>query len=141
MTSQFLSLTSPKNLSPLSNFVVDVIMWPNFNNCSITVREVLIISILWRFEQKNHFFDWLSGPKFNNFEPARRIALKVYTTLSKGLKVKVRKLLVLIRTVAGVTGVILLGRRVFATPSLVSSIRLAHGYSFLYCSTLSYIYW
>ena len=29
-----------------SNYVVDVFMWPNFGNCSISMREVITISIL-----------------------------------------------------------------------------------------------
>ena len=30
-------------------------MWPKFGNSSIYVREVTITSILWEFDQKNHF--------------------------------------------------------------------------------------
>ena len=29
-----------------SNYVVDVVMWPKFGNCSISLREVIISSIL-----------------------------------------------------------------------------------------------
>ena len=28
------------------NFIVDVVMWPKFHNSSISMREVIIISIL-----------------------------------------------------------------------------------------------
>ena len=33
-------------LSPDSNYIVDVVMWPKFGNSSISMREVIIISIL-----------------------------------------------------------------------------------------------
>ena len=45
-----------KILSRDSNYIVDVVMWPKFGNSSISMREVIIISILWEFDQKNHFF-------------------------------------------------------------------------------------
>ena len=35
-----------KILSPDSNYIVDVVMWPMFGNSSISMREVIIISIL-----------------------------------------------------------------------------------------------
>ena len=35
-----------KVLSPDSNYIVDVVMWPKFGNSSISMREVIIISIL-----------------------------------------------------------------------------------------------
>ena len=34
-----------KILSSESNFIVDVVMWPNFGNSSISMREVIIIII------------------------------------------------------------------------------------------------
>ena len=33
-------------LSPDSNYIVDVIMWPKFGNSSISMSEVITISIL-----------------------------------------------------------------------------------------------
>ena len=45
-----------KILSRDSNYIVDVFMWPKFGNSSISKREVIIISILWEFEQKIRFF-------------------------------------------------------------------------------------
>ena len=33
-------------LSHDSNYIVDVFMWPKFGNCSISIREVIITSIL-----------------------------------------------------------------------------------------------
>ena len=35
-----------KILSRYSNYIVDMVMWPNFGNSSISMREVLIISVL-----------------------------------------------------------------------------------------------
>ena len=35
-----------KILSHDSNYIVDVVMWPKFGNSSISMREVIIISIL-----------------------------------------------------------------------------------------------
>ena len=29
-----------------SNYTVDVVMWPKFGNCSVSMREVIITSIL-----------------------------------------------------------------------------------------------
>ena len=33
-------------LSGDSNYIVDVLMWPKFGNCSISMREVITTSIL-----------------------------------------------------------------------------------------------
>ena len=41
-----------KILSCESNYIVDVIMWPQFDNCSISIREVILTSILYRLEEK-----------------------------------------------------------------------------------------
>ena len=35
-----------KILSSDSNYIVDVVMWPKFGNCSISMREDTIIRIL-----------------------------------------------------------------------------------------------
>ena len=45
-----------KILSRDSNYVVDVVMWPKSDSFSISMREVIITSIFWRFHQKNQFF-------------------------------------------------------------------------------------
>ena len=37
---------SNKILSRDSNYIVDVVMWPKFGNCSISMRKVIITSIL-----------------------------------------------------------------------------------------------
>ena len=45
-------------LSSASNYIVGVVMWPKFGNCSISMREVIITLILSGFDQKkkNTFF-------------------------------------------------------------------------------------
>ena len=45
-----------KILSRYSDYIVDVVMWQKFGNCSISTREVIITSILYVFDQKNCFF-------------------------------------------------------------------------------------
>ena len=39
-----------------SNYIVDVVLWPKFGNSSISKKEDILTSILWEFDQKNHFF-------------------------------------------------------------------------------------
>ena len=39
-----------------SNYIVDVVILPKFGNSSISMREVIITSILQGFEQKNQLF-------------------------------------------------------------------------------------
>ena len=51
----FIHDVTSKILSRDSNYTVDDVMWPKFGNSSISIREV-ITSILWGFDQKNHFF-------------------------------------------------------------------------------------
>ena len=43
-------------LSHDPNYIVDVAIGPKFGNSSISMREVIIISILKGFDQKNNFF-------------------------------------------------------------------------------------
>ena len=45
-------IVTNKILSGESNYMVDVVMFPKFGNS----REVIIMSILQGFDQKNHFF-------------------------------------------------------------------------------------
>ena len=92
-----------------SRFIVDVVMWPRFGNSSISMREVIIASILLRFDQKNHFFDRWPWFKFNNSGLALGLNLKFYASVAKVLKLKVRKFLGLIPTFLEVTGETLVG--------------------------------
>ena len=59
-----------KSLSRDSNYTVDLVMWPKFGYSSISVREVIMISILQEFDQKNPFFEGWYWFKFNNLWPA-----------------------------------------------------------------------
>ena len=43
-------------LSSSSNYILDVVTWPNFDKFSIFMREVIINQILYGFDQKNRFF-------------------------------------------------------------------------------------
>ena len=65
-------------------------MWPKFINSSNHMRKVIITSILQRFDQKNHFSEEWSWFKLNNLGLALGIALKLYASVVKGLKIKVK---------------------------------------------------
>ena len=56
------------------------------------MREVIITSVLQRFNQKKHFFEGWTWFKFNNFGLTQGTALKFYTNVAEGLKLKVKKL-------------------------------------------------
>ena len=73
-----------KILSHDSNYNMDVVMRP-------------------RFDQKNRFFERWSSLKFNNLGLSLGTNLKFYTSLSKRLKLKVRKFWGLISTFVEVT--------------------------------------
>ena len=81
-----------KILSCESNYVVDVAMWPNFGNSSVSMREVITTSILYEFDQKNHFFEGWSCFNFNNLGLTLGVILKLYNSVAKGLKLKVTKI-------------------------------------------------
>ena len=55
------------------------------------MREVIITKILYRFGQKNRFFEGWSWFKFNNLELVLGMTLKFYCCVEKRLKLKVRK--------------------------------------------------
>ena len=69
----------------------------------------IINSILLRFDQKNHFFEEWSWFKFNNLGLALGTNVKFYTSVTKGLKLKVRMFCGLILTFIEVTGEKLVG--------------------------------
>ena len=95
-----------KILSYESNYIVDVVTWPKSGYSSICIKEVIINSILW----ETTFFERWSWFKFNNLGLALGANLKFYTSLSKGLNLKVRKFWGLIPTFVEVTGEKLVGR-------------------------------
>ena len=85
-------------------------MWPKFGNCGISMREVITTSILTR---KTAFFDGWSWFRFNNLGLALGTNWEFYTSVAKGLKLKVRKFLGLIPTFAEMTGEKLVGGGLF----------------------------
>ena len=85
-------------------------MWPEFSNSSISIREVIITSILKGLDQKNRFFYEGSWFKFNNLGLVLGTILEFYNSVAKGLKLKVRKFWVLIPTSVEITGEKLVGR-------------------------------
>ena len=91
----------------------DVVMWQNFGNCSISMRKVIITSILSEFDLKNCFFDRWSWFWFNNLGLALGTSLKFYTSVAKGLKLK---FWVLIPTFVEVTGEKLVGAAFLSPP-------------------------
>ena len=97
-------MTSPTKFCHDSNYTMDVIMQPKFGNSSICIREVIKTSQIYKdLTKKKHFCKGWSWFKFNNLELALGTNLKFYTSLSKGLKLKVRKFWSLISTFVEVT--------------------------------------
>ena len=72
------------------NYIVDVVKWPKLSNSSISMREVIITSILFYF--KTTFFEVWSWFKFSNLGLALGMTLKLYTNVAKGL-IKSQKVL------------------------------------------------
>ena len=105
-----------KILSHNSNYIVNVVIWPKFGNSSICKRDVIITSTSYRFDQKTFFLKGWSWFKFINLRLALGTNLKFYTSLSKELKLKVRKFWGLIPTFVEVTGKKLVEVGLFALP-------------------------
>ena len=85
-----------KILSCDSIYIVNVVMWPKFGNSSTSMREFIITT--------TSFFAGWSWFKFNNLGLALVITFKFYTSVAKGLKLKVRNFLGLIPTFVEVIG-------------------------------------
>ena len=75
-------------------------MWPKFGNSSVSRWEIITISILQGFDQKNHFFWGMVlvqvQPLFlrGGLDSSSKIRdLKFYTSVAKGLKLKLRMFL------------------------------------------------
>ena len=97
-----------KILSPDSNYIVYLFMWPKLSQPQIYKN----------LTRKTAFFEGWSWFKFNNLGLALGTNLKFYTSVAKGLKLKVRKFLGPIPTFVEVTGGKLVGGRgLFAPPS------------------------
>ena len=104
-----------KILSGGSNYIVDVVIRSRFGNYSISMREVIITSILERFDQKKKKNVWVGcfWFKFNNLGLALGMALKFNTKVAEKLKLKVRKFWELIPIVAEVVRETLVGEAFF----------------------------
>ena len=112
-----------KILSCDSNYILDMVRWPNFGKSRIPRRDV------WEgFDEKNHFFKVWFYLKFNNLGLAHSMVLKFYTGVIKGLKLKVRNL-------GGGGGCTYRGKTgrgggsgLFASP-ILNRVKWRHGYS------------
>ena len=93
-----------KTLSHDLSYIVDVFMWPKFGNCSISTRSCHNLSFNKDLTRKTAFFEGWSWFNFNNLGLAPGSNLKFYTSLAKGLKLKVEKFLGLILMFGEVTG-------------------------------------
>ena len=89
-----------KILSRDSKYIADEIMWSKFGNFYERSDHNLNFIRIW--SEKLLFFattfEGSSRSKFNNLEMALSTVLTFYTSLTKGLKLKVRKFWVLILT-------------------------------------------
>ena len=90
------------------------------------MREVMITSIYKYLARKTTFFEGWFWFKFYNLGLTLGMTLKFYTSVAKGLKLKVRKFCGLSPTFVEVTGEKLLGRAFLPTPDpgLTSCVRL-----------------
>ena len=109
-----------KILSRDSNYIVDVLMWPKFGNCSISMREVITTSILYGFDQKNHFIWGVVLVQVQYFGTGTKYKLEIVCKSRKKVKTKSQKVLganfYLCRSYRGKTGRGG-GRRDFLLPS------------------------
>ena len=103
-----------------SNYIVDVFMWP----------KLVTIAFLWErlsqpqfyndLTRKAGFFEGWSWFRFNNLGLALSTNLKFYTSVAKGLKLKVKKFWGLIPTFIEITGEKLVQGDLFApSPSWI----------------------
>ena len=75
-----------------STYIEDVVIWPKFDNSSISMKEVIITSISQEFYQKMQFFRGQFWFKFNSLGQALGMALNFYSSVAKELNLKARKL-------------------------------------------------
>ena len=109
--SQSLCMMSPTKFYFVNQIILQ--MWScdqKFGNCSISMREVFIVSVLQGLDQKNQFFGVERGGsgrwsqfKFNNLQLPLDMGLILCINVEKGLKLKVRKFQRLVPTFVEVT--------------------------------------
>ena len=102
-----------KILSGGSNYIVDLVIRSRFGNYSISMREVVITSILERFDQKKNVWVGCFWFEFNNLGLALGMDLKFNTNVAEKLKLKVRKFWELIPIFAEVVREKLVGEAFF----------------------------
>ena len=90
-----------KRLSRDSNYIADVVTRPKFGNWSISMREVIITSFYKDLTSKITFFE---GWPWFKFGLTLVVILKFYTSVAKGLNIRVRKFCRLILTFVEVIG-------------------------------------
>ena len=103
-------------LSCDSNDILYGIIWPKFGNSSISMREVIVTSILSVFDQGGRR-GWWSWFKFNNLGLVRGTNLKLYTSVKKRLKLKFKMFWGLIPTFVEATWEKQLGQTFLPAPS------------------------
>ena len=81
-----------KILSHDSNYIVDLVNWPKFVNSNIFMRKVIITEFYKDLIRKYIFNEGWSWFQFNNLGLALAMALKFYTSVVKGLKLKLKVL-------------------------------------------------
>ena len=75
-----------KILSRDSNYIVDVVMWSKFGNCSISMREVITVSIFKRIWE-------VVLVQFQQFETSTSYELEILNKCGKSVKNKSQKVL------------------------------------------------
>ena len=93
------------------------------NKVLVSMREVIITSVLLGFDQRNRIFEGWSWFRFNNLRLAISTNLKMYTSVAKGLKLKARKFWGLIPTFVEVTGEKLVGRGGAFWPPILNRVK------------------
>ena len=68
-------------------------MWRKLGNFFMSMREIIITSIFWGFDQKTHFFERWSWFKFNNLWLILTIGLEILQPCGKRVKTKNQKAL------------------------------------------------
>ena len=105
-----------KILTRDSNYIIDLVIWPKFGSSSISMTKVIIISVLYGFDLKNHFFERWFWFKFSNLGLGLVMTLTFYTCVTKGSILKVRKFKGLIPTLREITEKKLVGGVSFCLP-------------------------
>ena len=96
----FVDDVTNKILAVESNYFVDVIMWPKIGNSSISMREIIITSVLQKTIKKTIFLRCALG-LVQEFGTGTRYGLEILRQFDK---LKVRKVWRLIPTFAEVRG-------------------------------------